>query len=152
MIEFRHSWLETERPRRYLDVIGAHLPLALISIILIGAAALVPLEWLTLRPCSFLSITSLPCLFCGSSRAFRHMAQGEWSEAFTMSPLAALLFILVALVLLWNLCGLVTGYCIRPGPRLRFWEGRGKTVLLIAVLLVLMNWLYRVAMNLDKAA
>jgi len=128
------------------------MPLALVSIMLMGAAALVPLEWLTLRPCTFLSLTSLPCLFCGGSRAFRHMAHGEWSEAFLMSPLAALLFVFVVLILLWNVCGLVTGCCIRPGPRLRFWEGRGKAILLIAVLLVLMNWIYRFAMQLDHGA
>jgi len=45
------------RPRSYWDVVGKHLPLALISGMALLVAGLVPLHLLPIRSCTFLNLT-----------------------------------------------------------------------------------------------
>lgn len=136
------------RPVRYWDVVFAHLPLAAVSGITLGLAAFTPAHWSFHSACTFVALTGYPCLFCGGTRAFRAMAQGQWQQAFADSPFAAALFIFAAAVLVWNLAGLLSGRQLRFGSRLRFWSGRGKVVAIALVLLLLANWIYRIGMGL----
>ncbi len=41
-------------------------------------------------PCGFHSLTGLPCLFCGGTRAARALSHGHWDLAFYLNPLAYL--------------------------------------------------------------
>lgn len=143
------AWLIVRRPIRYWDVVFDHLPLAAVSGITLGLAAFTPAHWSFHRACTFLDLTGYPCLFCGGTRAFRAMTQGEWQQAFTNSPFAAALFVFAAVVFLWNLIGLLSGHQLRFGPRLRFWSGRGKTVMVVLMVLLFANWIYRMIRGLS---
>jgi hypothetical protein len=56
----------------------------------------------TLPPCPFLTITGHPCPFCGGTRSFAYMWQGDASRAVALYPLGPLMFAgtLVAIPLL----------------------------------------------------
>ncbi len=140
------AWLNADRPR-YAQVLVAHLPWAAVCGAVLAVAAFVPPAWVPVRACTFLWLTGYPCLFCGASRAFRSMAHGDWDAALTNSPFAAALFVVVALVFLWNVIALLAGVRLRPGQRLRFWQGRVLVVVLVLGGLVLANWGYRLAMG-----
>ena len=47
----------------------------------------------TLPPCPFLLVTGHPCPFCGGTRSFAYMWQGEPSQAVALYPLGPPLFI-----------------------------------------------------------
>ena len=51
-------------------------------------------EQLGLKPCSFKTFSSYPCMTCGMTTAFTHMAHLEFSEAFRVQPAGACLFLL----------------------------------------------------------
>ena len=46
----------------------------------------------TLPPCPFLTITGHPCPFCGGTRSFAYMWQGQTAKALALYPLGPLLF------------------------------------------------------------
>ncbi len=50
--------------------------------------------------CTFRRVTGLPCPFCGTTRAFGELAQGNLISSLTLNPLA---LVLTALALLWVL-------------------------------------------------
>jgi len=56
----------------------------------------------TLPPCPFLTLTGHPCPFCGGTRSFAYMWQGNLPRAAALYPLGPLLFVatLVAIPLL----------------------------------------------------
>lgn len=129
-----------DRPARYWDVIAAHLPLAFISGTLI-AAAFIPSGWTSITTCTFLRITGQPCLFCGGTRSFQSMAKGSWASAFYDSPLAAALFLVLAVLFFWNAAGLLLNQRILPGNWLRGILRFRHTGLML-ITLVIANWLY----------
>jgi hypothetical protein len=77
------------------------------------------------------------------------MAHGHWGQAFIDSPFAAALFIFTAIVLIFNMAGLVSGFHLQTGERLRLKAGRGKFVAIAIAALFVINWLYRLAMGFD---
>jgi hypothetical protein len=46
----------------------------------------------TLPPCPFLALTGHPCPFCGGTRSFAYLWQGNVSRAVALYPLGPLLF------------------------------------------------------------
>jgi hypothetical protein len=59
-----------------------------------AALAVVATPWLSwvaraLPPCALHSLTGIPCLACGSTRAALALTQGEWMLALALNPLAA---------------------------------------------------------------
>jgi hypothetical protein len=46
----------------------------------------------TLPPCPFLTVTGHPCPFCGGTRSFAYMWQGDASRAAALYPLGPVLF------------------------------------------------------------
>jgi len=110
----------------------------------LGLAGLAAWLRVPLPRCLFHALTGWPCPLCGSTRAFRALAHGEWGAALHVSPLACLLALALALAGLWHLAALLW-----PGaepPRLPAVPSRWRTPLLLALLAaVFANWGYRLA-------
>jgi hypothetical protein len=144
-----HSPLLTwNRPRSYWDVVGKHLPLALLTGIPLGLANCIPINLLPLRPCTFLWLTNYPCPFCGFTRSFWAIAQGDWSFAFYNAPLACLLYTAALVVFAWNATGLLLGVQISLGnfPRRRARGVRWGLIMVISLFVI--HWAYRLALGL----
>ncbi len=139
---------QIERTGRRADALALHLPYAAVTGILLLASALYNL--LPVRPlvCASRHITGIPCLFCGSTRSFAAMSAGEWSWAFYNSPMAALLYLVVAAIFIWNVAGPLLGAQIRPGPWLKAQFAHPRRLILLFALLVVANWFYRLSRGL----
>jgi hypothetical protein len=122
------------RQLRWLLVIGGGLALL--------AAALLPLDLIgKFHTCMFRHITGYPCMSCGMTRTFLLMAHGDISGAWHMSPLGVPLFLALVAAVGWGAACLVTGKRLLLRLPWR-WVGAGFA------LLVLVNWIYRLAAGL----
>jgi hypothetical protein len=63
----------------------------------------------TLPPCPFYYVTGHPCPFCGGTRSFAYMWQGDISDAVRLYPLGPALFVGTILGTGGLAAGLVTG-------------------------------------------
>jgi hypothetical protein len=137
--------IRSDRPPSYWDVVGRHLPLALVTGVALLAASFVPLERMPLIPCTFLRWTGYPCMFCGMTRAFVAMGNGHFGEALAESPMAVLLYGATVATFIWSAAGLALG-------RRLYWAGHtrpiARYVIAIAVVLLALNWIYRLAIGL----
>jgi hypothetical protein len=136
------------RPRSYWDVVGKHLPLALLSGMALLVASLVPLHLLPIRSCTFLNLTGYPCPFCGFTRSFWAMARWDWAYAFHEAPLACLLYIAVALTFVVNALGLLVDRQIRLSRLLSPRGINGRWIFIVVSVLFILNWFYRLALGL----
>jgi hypothetical protein len=136
------------RPRSYWDVVGKHLPLALLSGMALLVAGLVPLDLLPIGACTFLDLTGYPCPFCGFSRSFWAMARWDWAYAFHEAPLGCLFYVTVVLTFGVNALGLLLVRQIRLS-RLLWPQGiNARWAFIIVSILLLLNWCYRLALGL----
>lgn len=142
------SFLSWIRPRSYWDVVGLHLPLALVTGIALLSAHFGRSGFMPLKKCTFLWLTGYPCPFCGFTRSFCALARGDWVFAVYNCPLACLLYIVVLVVFAWNMTGLLLGVRIRRGRLLRLRPGTGRRTVFFVCVLVIMNWAYRLSMGL----
>ncbi|HVS00812.1 MAG TPA: DUF2752 domain-containing protein [Thermoanaerobaculia bacterium] len=100
--------------------------------------AWVPVEGAQASICIFRRVSGIPCPGCGMTRAFAHLAKGEWREAVVDHPLAPLLALELGLA--WAIWG-----CALAGwvPfRLPHWFG-GLLLAHVAVLAAI--WLGRLS-------
>jgi hypothetical protein len=88
----------------------------------------------TLPECPFLLITGHPCPFCGGTRSFAYVWEGEWLRAVRMYPLGPLLFVLTALTIPTLLFCVITRRQISVPPRLARWVVR------VALVALAVNW------------
>jgi len=139
------SW---SRPHSYWDVVGAHLPLALVTGIVLLLPHLVSCYLLPLKQCTFLELTGYPCPFCGFTRSFWAIAEGEWTLALNNSPLACLMYIAVVLVFAWNVAGLLMGVKIARGQFMRLSPEMARLIIIILIILLILNWAYRLSLGL----
>ena len=138
-------FLSWTRPDSYWDVVVAHLPLALITGIGLLLPHLISSDSLPLQKCTFLSLTGFPCPFCGFTRSFWAVAEGDWNFALFNAPLACLTYMATALLFAWHITALLIGVRIVSGLfhlLKSFHAGR-----LIVAMLVL-NWVYRLGLGL----
>jgi hypothetical protein len=140
-------WVFRIRPQSYWDVVGVHLPLALITGIPLLISYLVPLKLLPMIPCTLLRFTGYPCPFCGFTRAFWAISNGAWSDALLGYPLAGLLYVLIVFVFIWNTAGLLGGIIIARGTMLRFEPRQTGWIIGLFFMLFLINWAYRLSMG-----
>lgn len=142
------SWASWRRPRSYWAVTVLHFPMALIF----GTALLLPyvttLNQLPSIPCTFLHLTGYPCPLCGFTRSFWAIANGQWSLAMANCPLAFLLFLFAVVMFLWHFSAILLGVILSPGPALHPGPANRRTIVITALLLVSLNWLYRLSMGL----
>jgi hypothetical protein len=142
------SILSVTRPPSYWDVAGIHLPFALLTGIPLLIAAWIPLAALPLIPCTFLELTGHPCPFCGFTRSFWAIAQGNWGFAAQNCPLAFLVYGATALLFAWNGSALILGVRLDRGPLLFRRSRRPGRAVFIISLLFLLNWIYRLSLGL----
>ena len=148
-IQTGHSpFFSLTRPRYYWDVVGTHLPLAVVTGIPLLLSRWAPMGLMPLKSCTFLGLTGFPCPFCGFTRSFWAMARGDWGFALYNSPLACLVYIAVAIVFAWNATGLLTGLQIGRGPLLRTKPVQIKWGTIIIGVLLMVNWAYRLSIGL----
>jgi len=141
-------WFSWTRPQSYWDVVGVHLPLALVTGIPLLISCLVPLRLLPMIPCAFVRFTGYPGPFCGFTRAFWAISAGQWPYALTNCPLASILYVFVVCVFIWNAAGLWGGIIIKPGTILALRRGQGRRIIGLISVLFLINWIYRLSMGL----
>ena len=141
-------FLNVERPGRYRAVLARHLPPAVLALGVLLAAAFLPLDRIPYTICTFLRLTGYPCPSCGLTRGFIAMAHGQWLAVLQACPLAALLYVAMALIFAVNAAALLCGVRLTPGRWLK-WRARAWVVFLCFFgLLILFNWLYRLALGL----
>lgn len=97
-----------------------------------------PPESPELSVCLLRRFAHLPCPGCGLTRAFAHLAKGEWTAAFRLHPLA--LPIAAEVGLLWGLWGLSLVRRRCPAPLRRI-----DALMLAHVLALVALWLGRLA-------
>jgi len=144
----RQNWLfSVTYPASYQDVIIQHLPLALISGVILLAANYLPFEKIHLFKCFFLRLTGYPCPTCGWTRGFISMAHGAFSAVLYDCPLAIGLYIITAIVFACNAVGLMLGLKIGGGYTIKLNKKRISALIGLCFVLILLNWFYRLAIG-----
>ena len=104
-------------------------------------------SWLEAFPypnCLFLKLTGYPCAFCGGTRAFSTAAQGRFLDALQQSPLGAVAWIGVWVILGWSLYRVARPTTPVPG------QAQKRPVRLLiagALVFAIASWVYRLAMG-----
>jgi len=141
-------WILVDRPPGP-ELLRAHLPGAAVAGGVLLAARVYPFREHPVITCQFRKWTGHPCPGCGYTRAFQSIARGRADDAVKDAPASVLLFAGVALVLAWNLAGLVLRRRLRPGPRLIPGPRTGRVLIAAAIALFLANWAWRLAHGLQ---
>jgi hypothetical protein len=136
------------RPPSYWDVVGTHLPLALVTGIPLLLSILVPLDLIPYPACTFLKLTGLPCPFCGLTRSFWAISSGDWTYAAFNYPLSFVLYFVTVLTFAWNITGLLTGMRISGGRLIHHLKEWRNWIIAIISLLIALNWTYRLMLGL----
>lgn len=89
--------------------------------------------------CVFKGISGIPCPTCGATRALMNMTEGNFMDAVTMNPLAAVLVAAALLSCLYSVVSLLFGL-----RRVAFSlsEREKDRMRIAAVMIVLANWGY----------
>jgi len=91
---------------------------------------------LSAPPCPFYYLTGHPCPFCGGTRAFAYMWQGDISDAVRLYPLGPALFAGTIVTVGGLAAGIVTGRTWTPRLSPMQW----KLIGVFAISLVLVSW------------
>ena len=95
---------------------------------------------LTLPPCPFYYLTGHPCPFCGGTRSFAYMWQGNIADAVRLYPLGPALFAGALLGTGGLAAGLVTGRTWSP----RFTARQWRLLTIGGVSAVVVSWALKV--------
>jgi len=134
--------IDIDKPSSYGEVVNLHLPYLALTAPFLIAARLIPIGMRVTPGCLFKSLTGIPCLFCGYTRAFQHIARLNIVTAAADNPAALLLFVFMFAVALWNMAGLLCKRLLRPGPFLR--PSNRKFFMLGVAGIFILNWIYRI--------
>jgi hypothetical protein len=99
-----------------------------------------------LKKCTFLSLTGYPGPFCGFTRSFWAIAEGNWGFAVNNAPLACLVYMATAILFAWHTTALITGVRVVSGLLhllKSFHAGR------LIVAMFILNWIYRLGLGLQ---
>jgi hypothetical protein len=94
----------------------------------------------TLPPCPFYTLTGHPCPFCGGTRSFAYMWEGDISDAVRLYPLGPAIFAGMLVSAAGLAAGVVTGRTWTP----RLSETQWKAVGIGAVSAILISWALKV--------
>jgi len=112
----------------------------MVGLLILGAARLVPPTLTNWYKCPFHSVTGIPCLTCGMTRAFRHVIHGQFTEAFGLNPLGSVLCILTLFYVFYALALVIFRL---PRPRVRLESRAARWTLRLGLpLILLVNWVY----------
>jgi hypothetical protein len=108
------------------------------------ASAALGLIWLALHlpfpRCTFLTVTGLPCVTCGATRAAMALLRGDLAAAFWLNPLV---FVGMAAVALFDLYALTVLLARAPRLRVAFPTRQARRALVaISCGVLLLNWIY----------
>ena len=95
---------------------------------------------LSAPPCPFYYLTGHPCPFCGGTRSFAYMWQGDISDAVRLYPLGPLLFAGTVATVAGLAAGVISGRTWTP----RLSEVQWKAIAVAAVAALLMSWALKV--------
>ena len=95
---------------------------------------------LSMPPCPFYYLTGHPCPFCGGTRSFAYMWEGDIADAVRLYPLGPALFAGTVLGMGGLGAGLVTGRTWSPRLTSRQW----RLLTIFATSLVLISWALKV--------
>ncbi len=133
----RLAW---HRPERRLGLAEAYVGLGVL--VVVGAILLPHLSPTGgLVPCPLYTLTDIPCLTCGFTRAFVRMAHLEVGAAFSVSPLGATTFLAIAVATAY---GLVRWAFDLPWPRPLLDRREARLVRVGVIAAILANWVYLV--------
>jgi hypothetical protein len=111
------------------------------ALIGVGTAGLGAARWFpfgALPPlCSFKAVTGLPCLSCGMTRSWVHLVHGRLAEAWSMSPLGAVLCVLTGLAVAY---GILRSVGAIKAVRADMSSRETLAVRTTVILVVLLNW------------
>jgi len=107
------------------------------------ATGLLGLDHLPFPVCAFKIATGRPCPTCGVTRMFGRLFVGDWLGALTMNPLAA---VGTAGLLAWGAADLAL-LPRRRSLRVEVGSGTARMLRWAAVIAVLVNWAYLVAVG-----
>lgn len=106
-------------------------------------AAFLP-DYVPRLACPFRSLTHLPCMTCGSTRAGLALARFDLAEAFVMNPLMTVVLFAIGVYVLHAalvFAGVSKSWALPPSSARTRWAGRA----VLAAILV--NWGYLVAVG-----
>jgi hypothetical protein len=109
-----------------------------LAILLLAAARVIPIADMAPN-CVFKSLTGVPCPTCGSTRSVAFLAHGHLLAAFCMNPVTAAVVIAVLAAFLYRLITVVFDL---PGMNIDLSNLEKNLVRVIAVLVLLLNWIY----------
>jgi hypothetical protein len=95
---------------------------------------------LTAPPCPFYYFTGHPCPFCGGTRAFAYMWEGDFSDAVRLYPLGPAMFAGTIVAVGGLAAGIVSGRTWTPRLSAMQW----KLVGVFAVSSILVSWALKV--------
>ena len=95
---------------------------------------------LSMPPCPFYYLTGHPCPFCGGTRSFAYMWEGDIADAVRLYPLGPALFAGTVLGMGGLGAGLVTGRTWSPRLTSRQW----RLLTIFATSSVLISWALKV--------
>jgi hypothetical protein len=103
-----------------------------------AAISLLRLDRLPFSICFFKTVTGLPCMTCGSTRALGRLATLDFLGALQVNPLATVAIVALLAVGLLQLALLVQGRTLR----LALPTGVGRWWWILLGVLVVVNWAY----------
>lgn len=88
----------------------------------------------TLPECPFLLLTGHPCPFCGGTRSFAYVWQGDWLRAVRMYPLGPLLFALTLIAIPALLLAVITRRQVSLPPPV------ARALVAVGLVALAVNW------------
>lgn len=136
----------------YWNIYAGNIFLFLFSGGILVTARFFPIDRFPLGFCAWKYLTGFPCPTCGFTRAFCDFANGRWAEGIYLCPFALVIFVLMALVFLYNAISMASslfGLRISAVKSMRLTSRRTALAAVLFFLLILVNWIYRLAMGLS---
>jgi hypothetical protein len=99
------------------------------------------LDRLPIRVCMFKTITGIPCMTCGTTRALGRLARFDLVGAIRISPLAAVALMVMLAFGFFDLLLLPGGRTLR----VRTSPGEWRWMVVLALALLFANWIYLIA-------
>ncbi len=130
------------RPDSYWEVVVFHLPLALLSGVVLFVPRLVSLHSIPFIQCTFLRVTGYPCPFCGFTRSLWSISVSNWFDALNHCPLSLLGYGLLAILFAWNGTALLLGVRMKSGLYRLLKSPHPWWIFFV---LLFSNWAYRIA-------
>ncbi len=100
-------------------------------------------EEISLTPCVFKNLTSLPCPSCGSTRALLAILKGNFGEGFGLNPIGYIYFIGMLVIPFW----LLKDFLAKKDSLYRFYQKvdvllKKRIIAIPIIVLVVINWLW----------